>query len=81
MAKSYPIEAPFRQSNQQHQIRNRLVQIVRDNPGISLGGIRAIYYEGKIGKTNKNISSSITSLCIDGRIECRPIDTYYVVGG
>jgi hypothetical protein len=79
MADYYPLETPFRGSGQHQQAREAIVQIVRQHPGISIGGIRKLYYGDK-PIPGQNITGLINNLCLDRAIEHRPIDTYYVVG-
>ncbi|MGL4617898.1 MAG: hypothetical protein ACRCZS_02400 [Chroococcidiopsis sp.] len=75
----FSVEVTFRQSSIQSQVCDRIVEIVRDKPGISRAKIREIYYEGK-ASNGRNINSTIDNLCMDNKIECRSIDSYFVVG-
>lgn len=55
---------------------DRIVEIVRANPGISTGAITKIYYlPTTAGDTHKRMQGMLLQVCFSGRIQC--VDNRY----
>ena len=65
------------QNTNQKLLKARIIEIITNNPGASIGKIRAICYEGKPSRTDLN--GILSELCIEGRIEYIPVNSYRIV--
>lgn len=69
----------FKINQQSRERRDRIVEIVAANPGISIGQIGRYYYEIELTHKQRELMlSTIAQLCIDNRIKHLPIDRYHI---
>ena len=61
----------------QKLLKEKLVQIITNNPGASIGKIRTICYGGNPSRTD--LIGILSELCVEERIEYIPINCYRIV--
>lgn len=61
----------------QKLLKEKLVHIITNNPGASIGRIRTICYGGNPSRTDLN--GILSELIVEGRIEYIPVNCYRIV--